>query len=610
MAKRFLHFLEKYSLSILGIAIICVFLWIISTFSYPATVAEDANQAVNDFNQNWIFTYQGTSETLGEIPVKMPVRRGSVYSIENTLPENIDQSMSLVLCTTRQTGTVSVNGQQIAELANESGRLFEELPISKVHYIPLKEAYAGQKIKIDLVSYSYEFSGRVNEMYYGEHGACIKTHLIFQAPLAALYLFLLFVGIALSAIYLFIKADKKKYLEILLLGFTTVNLVLVVTTENNMFQDYLSSDIRISVLGLISKLSLPFAYLTYFSVVSNIRRTKSAARYMMIFFSVLCLTILFARLNDFVDLAACMAFYTVSTVVMYAVTVILTIVEICVEYLYSRIPLFLALHIFMLTIIIEGFSYFQYVVSYRNFGVFLGAGAACSLAILGVVFTNNIIHAFEENRRINEELLRNRIDLMINQIQPHFIYNTLNSIQSLIETEPVRASEMIYNFSKYLRTHVDTMEAEGLVMFAEELDNIKAYADIELVRFRKIKVVYDIQEKRFFVPMLSIQPIVENAIRHGVSKKLAGGTIEIKSYKTERAYMIEINDDGVGFPMSDKSKEQYAGGKYSVGVKNITYRLNQLINATVKWESEVGKGTRVQIHIPKKEGGFDENDYS
>jgi len=198
---------------------------------------------------------------------------------------------------------------------------------------------------------------------------------------------------------------------------------------------------------------------------------------------------------------------------------------------------------------------------------------------------------------------------MISQIQPHFVYNTLNSIQSLIEIDAAKASEMIYNFSIYLRTHVDTMEMEGLVSFEEELDSIKTYVEIELIRFRKIRVVYDIREKDFFLPMLSIQPIVENAIRHGVSKKPSGGTVEIKSYQTELSYVIEIDDDGVGFAAKPHNFQDSNEEKYSIGVKNITYRLNKLINATVQCRSRIGDGTSVRIEIPKKGGGVDENNF-
>jgi len=610
MARRILNFLDRYSIHILGTVIVCIFFWIISTFSYSPTVEEDVNKAVKDFNSGWQFHYRGEAKTINEIPAKMPVKRGTVFMIENQLPADVKTGMTLAFCTTRQTGKVYVNDRMIMELENKSGVLFDEFPVSKVHYIPLKQAYAGQDIRIELVSYSVEFSGRINEMYYGAYVECIKTSFLFQAPIAALYLFILFVGIALSAIFFFIKEQKKRYLDILLLGVTTVNLVLSVVAEYNMFQSYIRSDARVSIMGLICKLSLPFVYLLYISVASKTRRTRRVTKYLGIVFAIFCLVILVVQILGAADLGICMTLYTLSSAVMFAGTIILIIIEICTRYLYFEVPLFLALHIFMFTLIVEGFSYFQNVMSYRNFGVFLGAGAVCSLAIIGAVSTNNIIKTFEENRRINEELLKNRVDLMISQIQPHFVYNTLNSIQSLIEIDAAKASEMIYNFSKYLRTHVDTMEMEGLVSFEEELDSIKTYVEIELIRFRKIRVVYDIREKDFFLPMLSIQPIVENAIRHGVSKKPSGGTVEIKSYQTELSYVIEIDDDGVGFAAKPHNFQDSNEEKYSIGVKNITYRLNKLINATVQCRSRIGDGTSVRIEIPKKGGGVDENNFS
>lgn len=610
MAKRILNFFEKYSIHILAVVIVGVFFWIIGTFSYSTTVEEDVGQSIKDFNSHWEFAYNGEARELIEIPVKMPVRRGNSFAIINKLPADLEDGMSLVFCTTRQTGNVYINGVLILELANRSGSLFDKFPISKIHYIPLKQEYANQEIEIELRSYSLEFSGRVNEMYYGEYGECIKTSLVFQAPIAALYLFILFVGIALSAIFFFIQEQKKRYFEVLLLGVTTVNLVLSVASDYNIFQAYMKNDIQVSVIGLISKLSLPFVYLLYITATTKSKQTRRLLKWLSVIFTTVCTGILLAQAFQLLDLGACMTVYTISSGLMFLSTIILIIIEVCREYRYSEVPLFLALHIFMFTIIVEVFSYFENVMSYRNFGVFLGAGAICSLAIIGAVSTNSIIHTFEENRRINEELLRKRVDLMIRQIQPHFVYNTLNSIQSLIEIDAAKASQMIYNFSKYLRTHVDMVEMEGMISFAEELESIKAYVDIELVRYHKIRVVYDIQEKDFFLPMLSIQPLVENAIRYGVSKKLVGGTVTIKSYLGNQGYVIEINDDGVGFTPKVKSESSQGTRTYSVGMKNITYRLNKLINATVQCKSTVGEGTSVRIEIPKRGGEVDADNFS
>lgn len=608
MLKRTILFLDKYTVHILIVVLFSVFFWIIITFSVSTTVEEDSNQKVKDFNNNWSYEYGNTSDQLNELPVKLFVKRGTEYKISNIVPADVENGMTLAFCTTRQSGKVYIDGKCIAKLNNETSSFFDKMPVSKVNYIPLKKEYANKKIEIKLVSYSLRYSGRINEMYYGQYGECIMACILSSAPIAILYLFILFVGIVLIIIFLFIRGYKKQYLELLLLGATTVNLVLDIVLENNMFQSYLKNDLVINGVGLLSKLTLPIIYIGYLSVLTNSKRTKKyLKRIISIFISIMILIFLFIGKNDlglFLDLYYC------EIILMYVATIILVISEICIEYKYSIIPLFLALHIFMFTIIVELFSTFQYIMSYRNFGVFLGAGLVCSLAIMGGVSINRIINTFVENRRIREELLEGRVELMISQIQPHFIYNTLNSIQALIEIDSQKASEMIYEFSKYLRTHVDTIETEGLVSFNEELESIKTYVNIELLRFPKIKVVYDISEEEFLLPMLSIQPIVENAIRHGVSKKISGGTVWIKTYKADFSYIIEVIDDGVGFNQLDKQDARSLNDKRSVGIKNITYRLNKLVNATVQCNSVVGEGTQVRVDIPIKGDALNENYYS
>lgn len=608
MIKKVLYLAEKYSLIILGMILFVVFFWIIGTFTAATTIEEDVNEAVKDFNEGWVVSYDDVTKKLENIPAKQNVRRGQVYVIKNTLPEDVSAGMTLTLNATRQTGKVIVDRKVVAHINNNAGELFDKYPISKVHYIPLQKEYAGKEIAIELISYSVEYSGRVNEMYYGSYGECIKADFIARAPIAALYLFILFVGMVLVILFFFIRGQKSNYLEMLLLGMTTVILVLGVICEYNMLQSYLKSDIEISNVGFVCKLVLPFVYLGYIYVLSHSVKTKRIFKTLAVFFLLLCSLSMFSHLAGIYDIGLWMNCYTVCTILMYAFSIILIIIEICVEYNYSKVPLFLALHILMFTILVEIFLYFQNVMSYRNFGVFLGAGIICSLSIMGLVSTNNIIKAFEENRKIREELLEKRINLMLRQIQPHFVYNTLNSIQALIEIDSQKAAKMINDFSRYLRTHVDTIESEGLVSFAEELAHIQTYVDIEMVRFPKIRVVYEMEESDFLLPVLTVQPLVENAIRHGVSKKKTGGTVLIKTFKTATTYVIVVSDDGVGFEKGEKNGEDKAD-RQSVGIKNITYRLNKLVNATLACKSSPAKGTEVRIDIPIRGGKrYESND--
>lgn len=206
----------------------------------------------------------------------------------------------------------------------------------------------------------------------------------------------------------------------------------------------------------------------------------------------------------------------------------------------------------------------------------------------------------KENQRLSRMLQESKTDLMISQIQPHFIYNALNSIRTLIRIEPEQAYDMVYDFSKYLRAHIDSLSNEREIIFYRELEHIESYINIEKVRFgERLKVVYDIQTTSFYLPALSVQPLVENAIKHGICKKPEGGTVWIRSYEdkeNEGGYVVEVEDDGVGFDV--KKWEASGDKKKSAGIRNITFRVQAISKARLTIESEINKGTKAIIKFP------------
>lgn len=189
--------------------------------------------------------------------------------------------------------------------------------------------------------------------------------------------------------------------------------------------------------------------------------------------------------------------------------------------------------------------------------------------------------------------------MMTSQIKPHFMYNVLSSIRTLIKKDPDKAYKMIYDFSKYLRASIDSMGNEQLVPFREELNNIKAYLDIEQVRFAgRFEVIYDIRADEFPIPMLTVEPLVENAVKHGLRQKKEGGRITIRSYSLGGLSVVEIEDNGCGFD-SGNLKQVFAS---SAGLNNINSRLNYFNNYELHINSQIGKGTTATIlYIKERE---------
>jgi len=205
----------------------------------------------------------------------------------------------------------------------------------------------------------------------------------------------------------------------------------------------------------------------------------------------------------------------------------------------------------------------------------------------------------QQAKRIKEQELENqeqKIALMLSQIQPHFLFNALLSVKHLCKTDPDAAGEAIDHFSRYLRRNLEALESKKPIPFTDELEHVKNYLYLEKRRYKDLlHLDFDIQSTSFYLPVLTVQPLAENAVRHGVSKKETGGTVKIATRETEGEYVITIEDDGVGFEPDIQSKDD----KEHIGIKNVRQRLAIQCGGTLSYQSEVGKGTIVTIRIKK-----------
>lgn len=196
------------------------------------------------------------------------------------------------------------------------------------------------------------------------------------------------------------------------------------------------------------------------------------------------------------------------------------------------------------------------------------------------------------------ELSDSRIKVMVSQIQPHFLYNTLNSIYHLCEKDSRMAQQAISDFSDYLRMNLKSLDYTGPIPFKEELRHVKTYLHLEKMRFEEdLRVEYDIGTDDFLLPALTIQPLVENAVKHGIIPKKGGGTVTLTTREESECYRVIIADDGVGFVPGIKKED----GKSHVGIRNVRQRLREMCRAELDIESALGKGTRMTITLPKEQ---------
>lgn len=201
----------------------------------------------------------------------------------------------------------------------------------------------------------------------------------------------------------------------------------------------------------------------------------------------------------------------------------------------------------------------------------------------------------------NKELLDAKTKMILSQMQPHFLYNVLATIRVLYKKDQEKADNAMDDFSAYLRANIDNSIKKTYIPFSQELENIKHYLNLERLRYGdKLQVFYNIQDSSFYLPVLTLQPVVENAVKHGVGNKKGGGSIIISTLNENDRVLIKIEDNGVGIDadsIDDISINNDNRGH--IGLISVKERIEVLLGGTMLFRSRKNEGTTVIIDVPK-----------
>ena len=229
----------------------------------------------------------------------------------------------------------------------------------------------------------------------------------------------------------------------------------------------------------------------------------------------------------------------------------------------------------------------------------------CLATTVSLVLVYTLIHVEQAEREANIEkelaqkelaLSESNNSLVLSQIQPHFLYNALTSIYRLCDVKPEAAKEAVSNFSKYLRGNLDSIKQTKMISFADELKHLQAYLSLEKIRYDDyLDIKYDIKATEFFIPPLTVQPLVENAVNHGIGDLPGGGLVTISTEEKRDYYEIRVSDNGVGFDPETVPED----GRSHLGIMNVRSRLNIMCHGTLDIKSAPGDGTVAIIQIPK-----------
>ena len=441
---------------------------------------------------------------------------------------------------------------------------------------------------------THSFSSCFGVMYCREDG--LYNQLFFKSmPSFMLFVLVCFFGLFFFPVSSFLLGKVNyKYLCFGALCFFWG--LYMITQSLGDFLNLWITDVTIC-LFTVRMISYLFITVIFLYLKSNLQKplTRVIANCTIAVYFISAITVGILHLTNTMDLTATRPNMFVNIAVCSLVMIVLLCAETrgnrnAVLFLLSWSPL-------MLTLLLDILDQFIHLAGER----FFNYGLAITMAYQIVSLILDLHKQYKEAIRyqqVQKELYEAKVSVMISQIQPHFMYNALTSIAMMCQIDPDTAQEATVTFADYLRGNMDSLKQTKPVPFETELEHLKKYLYIEKLRFADLlNIEYDIQTTGFYLPLLSIQPLVENAVKHGVGMKEDGGTVKISTRETDDAYEVIIEDDGVGFDVN----EQKDDGRSHVGMENTKKRLHDMCGAQVVITSVIGEGTTARVILPKEE---------
>lgn len=602
------------------------------------------------YDDGWALIENGESKGNVDLPVQVRTSSYSSVVLSNKLPDSIKEDDAIVSRNYHQILRVTIDGELVfayppAEWSGTANLISDEWQL-----VPLKPEYAGKTIEFTFTnSTAFPFGAYIGDFYYGSDNSLVQyvRHQGFWGVIMGIIISIM-AGLLLIVSVIYRKHTMQITNTAMGLALLFFSIWLTNRAKMCLFPDHSIYVYFASVICLM--MVAPFIFL-YSYYRNKTFRLVALWGFRLCFVADALLIVLCFFINFDIEIIAAFA---------YILSLIAMILN--AHALYqggfgkaskkkSRIEKLLDRTEFMSNILFISFAIIEIIVYsdmlWTEASMFMRVGALIYSTLYFIFIFWRTFLVVQDRTIVTKKLHDSQLELMMGQIQPHFIFNTLSSIRTLVMVDPKQSYDMLYDFSNYLRANIDNVTNLDGIEFSSEVEHIKSYVNIEKVRFgERLDVEYDINASRFTVPPLSIQPLIENAIKHGVCKKITGGTVKLISYETETHNVVEVRDTGVGFneisagrvfyaaeqvdasnkhvmkvidvldlidaegkPIEIKEPEDAApdlsgnGSEkhQSTGMLNILLRLKEISNATVEIYSKENEGTQIKVLFPKND---------
>lgn len=591
--------------------------------SKESTIAIEDRYKV--FNTDWHLQVGDRNEIV-DLPVDVDTDVHSSIVLSKRLPP-LSQYYAIATRNYHQRLKVFVEDELIYEFPSDREPLTSTIITDDWNMVRLKEDMSGKTLTIIFETGEFGFNGHIQPVYFGEDNSLvhyIRANTAIPYSMAVSVLTLGIVIVVLGVIYSKYNEDMSQILA----GLMLVAIGVWVTNRSKMPILLVGSSVKY-YLAFLSLMIESLLIMLYVGEKFKNRHAKRTGIITILFLIYLAAVFIIIHVRNYpLDQSVPFAYAAIFLSSLYLIYMLwptsfgkeseslnpFVVRSNKIEFIATN---------FMVWGVVLGIV-IDFVVGNDRLWTDIGALPKIALNVYAIgqliVHIYRSYHSVEEREELQGKLHDSQLELMMGQIQPHFIFNTLSSIRALVKVDPDTAYNMIYDFSNYLRANVDNVTNLDGIKFSSEVEHIKNYVNIEKVRFGiRLNVEYDIRVNDFIVPPLSIQPLVENAIKHGVTKKVGGGTVWLRSYPDGGYNVVEVEDNGTGitperlqeikqsFKQSDdfdyltNEKNLTGNGSErhkSSGMRNIYLRLTEMANAEFELSSTEGEGTKVIVRFP------------
>lgn len=511
------------------------------------------------------------------------------YTVEINVTNPLPVTGTLAVRSSMQEFTATVNGEIVYEYARNENQLFGQMPPSRWHFIDLTEDNAPV-----VLTYHSAYATNQSPMrvFYGTHSDLLLYITQSTQPALLLSAVAAIGGLFMVVSYLFQNQSKTKHL--LYLGLFLLAFALWSWGESKTYYFNYANLFTQSLITIFAVMVMPIPIaMTNRGHCTGLLHKLNEGYIRLVAASGVVAIVL--QILGIVDL---MEYLIVTQVVLLVGCVLMVVIRL--KWMrgargWQEAILGVGFVALIASVVIE-------VVIYLT-GNFLNNGMAARIGVLIFVVTISY-HEFTELKQtqvqsaaLKIELEKANAHLMNNQMKPHFVHNTLLAIQESCYRDPKQAYDAIGNFSSYIRASLEGLGSYDLIPFQTELNHVNLYVGIQKLCYEDaICYVEEIEVSRFEIPPFSIQPLVENAIAHGIRKRRGQGEVRLKVCQVGDEIVITVADNGVGFVVQTKNSNGFSS------TAAVVYRIETLLGGTVDIQSEVGKGTTVTIKIPADQG--------